>query len=660
MRNFIKYAAAALISFGLLSCDSGNVTGDSDQPRGGYLDLNVPDGFGFQTTKDIEVDIRAFLPNGEPLRGIRYNVYNDDPLNGGQRMGTVRLSESGSATANFTIPAYLDYIWLQSSYTGVDPFVKLPVQGSTISYEYSPSTSSAGMMSSFNGSPAGISTLGSWNAVGTPDYLTTPDNVSQGFLDRVNTVFVDTRDIRDNYPELLEVDSPRELHLTEDAEVWVTFVGTGAGFNNTLGYYWYEEGNEPTSPSEVQNKTIIFPQAHTRNGALSAGDKVRLEGPNADGSFPAGTYVGWFLIANGFSLENSVVGNGNWTLYGNKDLNTMISDPDKREHLILMYDHIEQVLLMAWEDIRRDNQGSDHDFDDVIFYATWTPLTSVDPDDFPPLCEDCEPEDDDEFNDNYSPAEDVFGTLAFEDLWPGFGDFDMNDLVVDYNINRKTNMANNVTQIDFTLVIRATGAGYQNGFGIELPVPSSFVQSVEGARLTTGSINVQANGTEAGQNNATIVMFDDANYNMPGFANVFNPADHVAEDTLHVSVKFTSPVPQSQLGSVPFNPFVIIDQERGREVHLAGHSPTSLADETFFGTQDDDTDPAQNRFYVSESGLNWAIHVPESIPYPRENVDITEAYLRFRQWAESGGTQFPDWFKDLSGNRDNSKLYIKP
>ncbi len=34
--------------------------------------------------------------------------------------------------------------------------------------------------------------------------------------------------------------------------------------------------------------------------------------------------------------------------------------------------------------------------------------------------------------DNYYPSKTVFGTLAFEDLWPGKGDYDMNDLVVDY------------------------------------------------------------------------------------------------------------------------------------------------------------------------------------------------------------------------------------
>jgi hypothetical protein len=37
---------------------------------------------------------------------------------------------------------------------------------------------------------------------------------------------------------------------------------------------------------------------------------------------------------------------------------------------------------------------------------------------------------------NFYPSEDGFGTLAFEDLWPGKGDFDFNDMVIDYSINQ--------------------------------------------------------------------------------------------------------------------------------------------------------------------------------------------------------------------------------
>ena len=45
------------------------------------------------------------------------------------------------------------------------------------------------------------------------------------------------------------------------------------------------------------------------------------------------------------------------------------------------------------------------------------------------------PNDPEKAFDNYSPAEGQFGTLAFEDLWPAKGDYDFNDIVIDYQYN---------------------------------------------------------------------------------------------------------------------------------------------------------------------------------------------------------------------------------
>ena len=40
-----------------------------------------------------------------------------------------------------------------------------------------------------------------------------------------------------------------------------------------------------------------------------------------------------------------------------------------------------------------------------------------------------------------------YSTLMFEDLWPSLGDYDFNDFVADYKINRVTNAANKVVEI---------------------------------------------------------------------------------------------------------------------------------------------------------------------------------------------------------------------
>ena len=82
---------------------------------------------------------------------------------------------------------------------------------------------------------------------------------------------------------------------------------------------------------------------------------------------------------------------------------------------------------------------------------------------------------------DYAPAQGQFGTLAFEDLWPSQGDYDLNDLVVDYNFAEMRNASNNVVRIEATFILRAMGAGLRNGFGIEIPISNtlSFLSSAE-------------------------------------------------------------------------------------------------------------------------------------------------------------------------------------
>mgnify|MGYP000082211709 CR=1 FL=1 len=259
---------------------------------------------------------------------------------------------------------------------------------------------------------------------------------------------------------------------------------------------------------------------------------------------------------------------------------------------------------------------------------------------------------------NNYPADGVFGTLAFEDLWPNFGDYDMNDLVLDYNIKIVANGDNNITSLEYTKVIRAIGAGLDSGFGIEFPVAPSRVSSVTGQRLNNGLITNLANGTEANQSRAVVMFWDDSAEVMGKFSNTQPELAHVPEDTIRVTINFNPPVPRAELGSAPWNPFIFVRGNRGQEIHLPNRPGTSLADPSFFGTFNDDSNPSTGKFYLSVTNLNWAINLPESFVYPRETVSILEAYPRYRAWAESGGEVNPDWFRDLPGNRINSNLYI--
>ena len=96
------------------------------------------------------------------------------------------------------------------------------------------------------------------------------------------------------------------------------------------------------------------------------------------------------------------------------------------------------------------------------------------------------------------------------------------------------------------------------------------------------------------------------------------------------------------------------------EVHLSDYPPTALADQSLFGTLDDDTDPGTGKYYKTSNNLPWAINIYESFEYPIEKQQVVWAYLKFVAWATSSGTTFEDWYKDLPGYRDSSKIYTPP
>lgn len=279
--------------------------------------------------------------------------------------------------------------------------------------------------------------------------------------------------------------------------------------------------------------------------------------------------------------------------------------------------------------------------------------------------DDAYPEDPARAFNNYSPA-DGFGTLAFEDLWPGTGDYDFNDLVIDYRFKTITNANNKVSDIVVTFIIRAIGAGLQNGFGFQLPgngIPETDVE-VAGFRLTESYINLNENGTEAGQEKITVVVFDNVNKIMPssGFGvNVEPGAPYLTPDTTMVTVSFKSNTySMDDIAMDRFNPFLIINLDRGKEVHLPDNPPTSLVDLAWFKTGNDDSDPASGRYYKTQKNLPWAIRISSGFDYTIEKAQITSAYLKFVAWAESSGTQYPDWYLNNSGYRNESNIYQVP
>lgn len=241
-------------------------------------------------------------------------------------------------------------------------------------------------------------------------------------------------------------------------------------------------------------------------------------------------------------------------------------------------------------------------------------------------------------------------TVAFEDQWPVKGDYDLNDVVISYRYKVVTNVKNQVVQLQGDYTLHATGSGYTTGFGVEFPILRSTVSGVTGATL------------EAGQTNAVIRLFDDIRKEMvtwntkPGEA--ISP---VKNYTVTFDISDGPSINSFGLGS--YNPFIWnggLGNGRNHEIHLPGKRPTTLGTTSLFGTGDDNSNVAAARYYVTSTGLPWAIDIPvKTFNYPVEFINITGGYLKFQSWAESGGSQFVDWYSNTeSGFRNKNNLFL--
>lgn len=274
------------------------------------------------------------------------------------------------------------------------------------------------------------------------------------------------------------------------------------------------------------------------------------------------------------------------------------------------------------------------------------------------------PEDSSRAFNNFFPLS-GFATLVFEDSWPSKGDYDMNDVVIDYQFKNILNKENKLVQTIATFVLKASGASFNNGFGFQLPnnnIINSDI-SVTGNIMNANYITLDNNGTESNQNKPTIIVFDNAFgvLHHPGGTGINTVMGSIYVNPVKINVVINYPAykyNEQQLDISHFNPFIIINKVRGREVHLPDNAPTSLATPSLFGTQVDNSNALLNRYYKTATNLPWALNIYESFSYPIEKTPINEAYTHFIDWVVGNGEVYQTWYKDLDGNRNSSKLYF--
>ncbi len=672
LKNSAFVLIALMFTIFLVSCKKES-SSDAPIPSATTVqEMKVPSGFTFENVRNVGVRITTFDNMDHPIPNIRVSVYTDYPQNGGKAILTGVTDASGVYAMNYNFPKVFDSVVVVTDVIGFVNSQKFAIISGSLNCKLGGKQSP--MLkegeSIFKSVNALYHPLGTYNNLGVPNYLTpTNDPIDASMINDINATLPERVPLTTTNPAYFNSSNEKNLVLTEACDVWVTFVHEGAGYKNVLGFYKFNTNNPPATATAIDTVFIIFPNVSFTGsgGGLASGNRVYL------GAFPPGTELGWVLIADGY--RNNTITNGNWVLYSDDYLNPG-AQANKKQHAILLNDIGRGKFLLSFEDIRRD-QASDNDFNDAVFYISANPIEAVSPVNVPLPSYTQTDSDGDGISDvfdhypgdplrafnNYFPSADAIGTLAFEDLWPGKGDYDFNDMVIDYNFNQVTNGQNKVVEIKAKLILKAMGASYKNGFGIQLPVTPQMIASVTGTDLQEGIVTVNANGTEAGQAKATIIAFDNG-YNIlpyPGLpsmgVNTTPGATYVIPDTLDLVITMSQPVTLSELGIPPYNPFIFVNQNRSHEVHLANHPPTDLMNMSLFGTSQDDSNPTANRFYVTTNNLSWAIDVAGPFEYPIEKAEISKPYTKFIPWGETGGATFYDWYQPKPNYRVNEYIY---
>jgi LruC domain-containing protein len=274
------------------------------------------------------------------------------------------------------------------------------------------------------------------------------------------------------------------------------------------------------------------------------------------------------------------------------------------------------------------------------------------------------PEDYDRAFNSFFPSESSYASLVFEDLWPAKGDYDFNDLVLGVTGYEVTNANNELIDLHINFNVRAVGASLQNGFGWQFAgITPDMIGSVTGAVLEQGYVLNAANGTELGQDSAVIIAcenVEDVLHRAGG--SMFNTLENGfsgTSDLIEIHVIFDPPINQSLIGPDAYtNVFLIKSQDRSVEVHFPDRVPTDKMNMSLLGTGQDASDINTGAYFKTASGLPWGLLLLEPYDYSVEKSEITQAYLHFAEWAESGGVLFQDWYSNQSsGYRNNIKIY---
>ena len=546
--------------------------------------------FGFETRGDVSLDVNYALPGFAAL----IEVYDIDPMEivdntpvkkqGVEALFKIYTDESGKFNGKMNIPTSVKSIYLYTESWGLPRCMPLEIKDGMVSFDMSNigastvkaknNTRSYGFQGTvpyvLNGNNK-LYSLCKWGEGGSLDskYMSFEENVGDetvgSLTQRLKNFFNPDGIANVDNMNLVTQSRTTNITVTQDGTALdVIFLNRDAMYNNSFGYYYYKTSKEPDMRGmSDMKKYIIFPNVSFsvyggQLPILKCGSKVRLLYFDEQGNAKEEFPAGYTV---------------GWFMYAD-GYNQSENEIDITKQVAIEEPNDRPVIT--------PDDGNEPEKPDVTETKT--------------------------------------GTLAFEDIWPGGGDYDMNDVIVEYNRAVSFDKKNQVTKIVDTFTPVHDGAVFANAFAYQVDKGQfgkmTFSATTEGIHTesATSSIIVCPNVKQAIQKVYTITReFTGGSFN------------------------------KKDLKS--YNPYIIVkyaEGQKGRtEVHLPKHEATSLADLSLAGTQKD-------AYYIDKEGAYpFAIDIPIlNFISVTEKKSIDTEYPNFKAWADSKGEKYTDWYNN--------------
>lgn len=615
--------------------------------------------FDFSTKGNVTLNVDYGFNAETP-----FQVFTQDPLIYGEHGTFVSdttihpiavgcTDESGLYSGSIEVPDFVSEIYIMTSAFYVPTLIKAAIINGTAdatvsTQSESGSTKAEGTyIDSFEGRPS----IKNWNCwlgkvdsySGRPDYILPEDafmTIDEATRTEIYQTMNNVISINQSCPDEYRTDV--DLLVSEDANIVLTMMGGNTCWNSSIGYYYYEEGDVPNSVSDL-NVIALFP--NTQDGKWTAGRPINqgidrgnavklMYYPNiAEGSkegatdvFPAGIYVGLILAVNGWNdptVQGDVYEGAQTGYYScsTKGLSNRGYNNIDVHTAIFRYGSYGVITFEDYKD--------DQNFSDVSLTMTSNPVNAVA--NIPviyPVQQEMEQYDE--------------GLYLFEDVWPNQGDYDMNDVMVQYQRTTRKNTSggreniNKITAQTFYLTVYSNFAGNtDNGLSISLSDLNGMSYSITGSIMKAGESKYTETSFETAPDN-TIRLTDNIN-------------DHLG-DTFRVELKYSGNLSTE-------SPYckVFVSRKNGQlETHIPMEAPTSNADWTYFGQGKDRSDVATGVFYVSDGNYPFGIFLSEAyldtegyeplLDPDTESVRIDVLFPLYSSWVESDGEENQDWY----------------